>query len=351
MKKILIITLFGLKNYGNRLQNYAVAEIVKKLGYKPYSLHVGENDNVIIHNMKVVKRYLCHWFGIRKFPYKKSFKRFNKKNIVTKEVRFDKIYSEKFAKKYDYVFLGGDQIWGAYRDKYPRDDYWFGAMFEKKKRVTMCPSFGGTWVAPEDRELFKKYLGELEHISVREESGAKLVKELTGKNATVVIDPVMALTQDEWKKVFDDRKYAGQDYVLSCLLGSENEEIDKKIEKIASGTEVKKLYRDTPESQEGPDGFLSLIYNANLVCTDSFHCAAFSILFKKPLIVFGRAGFDKTQSTRLLNMLNKFGISDRHIDKIDDTKYYICDYSHVDDILETERKKFYDFLKLTVRDM
>lgn len=350
MKKILIITLFGLKNYGNRLQNYAVAEIVKKLGYKPYSLRVGENDNIIIHNMKLLKRYLCHFLGIRKLPFKKSFKRFNK-NIKTKEVRFDKIYTDNFTQKYDYVFLGGDQIWGAYRDKYPRDDYWFGGMFDKHKRVTMCPSFGGTWVAQEDKELFTKYLCEFEHISIREESGAMLVKEMTGKDATVVIDPVMALTTEEWKKVFDTKKYADNDYILSCLLGKDDEVIEQKINEIASGTDIKKLYRDTPESQEGPDGFLSLIYNAKVVCTDSFHCAAFSILFKKPLIVFDRAGFDKTQTTRLMNMLVKFGLTDRYIENIDNTKYYICDYNHIDGILDTEREKFYDFLKLTVEDI
>lgn len=351
MKKILIITLFGLKNYGNRLQNYAVSEIVKKIGYKPYSLHVGESDNAIVHNMKMIKRYLCHFFGVRKFPFKKSFKRFNRKHIKTKEVRFDKIYSNNFTKKYDYVFLGGDQIWGEYRDKYPRDDYWFGGMFDRNKRVTMCPSFGGTWVAQEDRELFTKYLCELEHISIREESGAKLVKEMTGRDATVVIDPVMALTTEEWKKVFNVEKYADEDYILSCLLGKDDELIERKINELASGIDIKKLYRDTIESQEGPDGFLSLIYNAKAVCTDSFHCAAFSILFKKPLIVFDRAGFDKTQTTRLMNMLEKFGLTDRYIDNLDYAKLYTCDYSHIDSILNAEREKFYDFLKLTVKDI
>ncbi len=350
MKKILIITLFGLKNYGNRLQNYAAGEIVKKLGYKPVSLCVGENDNMFIHSLKVVKRYLCHYLGIRKFTYKKNFKKFNRKHIKTKVVRFNKIYTDKFNKKYAYVFLGGDQIWGQYRDEYPRDDFWFGSMFDKEKRVTLCPSFGGTRIRPEDEELFNKYLGELEHISIREETGAKIIKELTGKDATVVIDPVMALTEEEWKKVFDEKKYSNENYLLGCFLGGEDEFIEDKISEIASGMDIKKLYHNTPESEEGPDGFLSLIYNAKVICTDSFHCTAFSILFKKPVIVFDRVGFDKTQTTRLLNLLGKFDLSDRHIDKIEKTQYYICNYNHIDDILEKERKTFYDFLKLSVKD-
>ena len=37
MKKIEIITLSGNYNYGNRLQNYAMQEVYKKLGFERFA--------------------------------------------------------------------------------------------------------------------------------------------------------------------------------------------------------------------------------------------------------------------------------------------------------------------------
>ena len=34
MKKVGILTLNGYQNYGNRLQNYAVQEVIKSLGFE-----------------------------------------------------------------------------------------------------------------------------------------------------------------------------------------------------------------------------------------------------------------------------------------------------------------------------
>ena len=346
MKKIAIITIIDFKNYGNRLQNYATTRIFEKIGYRAETINVIENDRVFIYNLRLIKRFIWDFLGIRKSSDKIPFRRFTKKHINNKITTIDYVYSEQFQKRYDYVALGGDQIWGPYMQTYGRLGYRFGDMLPPDRRITMCPSFGGTKIADEDKGYFKKYLSELKNISIREESGAKLIKEITGKDATVVVDPVMALTVDEWKKVFNTKKYSKDDYVLCCFLGGEDDFIKTKVNEIANGKEVKKVCSDTKESNEGPSGFLSLIYNAKAICTDSFHCAAFSVLFKKPLIVFDRINIDKSQNTRLLNLLNKFNLDLRHIDKLKETEYYNCNYNTTDSILEKERKIFYDFLEM-----
>lgn len=46
-KKIGIVTLIGYDNYGNRLQNYAIQETVKTLGYNAETLVITDILNKI----------------------------------------------------------------------------------------------------------------------------------------------------------------------------------------------------------------------------------------------------------------------------------------------------------------
>jgi len=83
MRKVGIVTLYGLKNYGNRLQAYALFNVLKKLNYNPveicfargvipfikdtaYSVHLSEhikdpfNKYSIIEDLEtIVEKGLC----------------------------------------------------------------------------------------------------------------------------------------------------------------------------------------------------------------------------------------------------------------------------------------------------
>ena len=351
MNKVAIITIYDNKNYGNRLQNCAVHKILTDLDYEVDTI-IPRPD--ILRRLKLwLVLYLRKKYKNDKIENLKNnnFSDFNNRNLILKKINRSILIKGKANKRYKYAFLGGDQIWGPYKQEYRIKGFSFGSCFLPEKRITMCPSFGNCDLKKEDEEFYKKYLMELRHISVREQSGADIVKRLTGRDATVVIDPVMALTVDEWKKVFDVKKFSDSDYALCCFLGGTDENIEKIISKITVDKDVFRLYdKNSPIYSEGPDGFLSLIYNAKIICTDSFHCAAFSLLFKKPLIVFDRLNIEKSQNTRLLNLLSKFRLTDRHIDNIDIENCYQCDYSEFDLILENERKIFYDFLKLSLKE-
>lgn len=41
----------------------------------------------------------------------------------------------------------------------------------------------------------------MSHISLREDSGVSIVKELTDKKAEVHVDPTLLLTKDEWSSI------------------------------------------------------------------------------------------------------------------------------------------------------
>ena len=80
MKNVGIVTLFGEYNFGNRLQNYAVQQVLKKNGFNTETIkYIGLEDDVpIIHNERDENRlnkfkdfWVNKWYNI----FKNSFRR------------------------------------------------------------------------------------------------------------------------------------------------------------------------------------------------------------------------------------------------------------------------------------
>ena len=121
--------------------------------------------------------------------------------------------------------------------------------------------------------------------------------------------------------------------------------MNRQLEILCNGYDIKGVGRyNDKQSWYGPKGFLSLIYNADLICTDSFHCLAFAILFKKPFVVFNRLNCDLTQMTRLNNLLSIFNMEERYIDRIDMRTLFDIDFSKTEEILNKERKRFINYI-------
>jgi hypothetical protein len=99
----------------------------------------------------------------------------------------------------------------------------------------------------------------------------------------------------------------------------------------------------------GPTEFLNLIYNADIVITDSFHGLVFSVIFHRPFYSIERNHKkSNSQSTRITNLLNLLKLENRYIrgDEIfgDDSASNIS-FVYAESILEKEREKSYMFLK------
>src|SRR5690606_35950552 len=95
----------------------------------------------------------------------------------------------------------------------------------------------------------------------------------------------------------------------------------------------------------GPSEFIEYIKSSNLFLTDSFHGAVFSILFRKPFIVFDREGSSHSMNSRIDTLLATFKLESRKFENISKGEDFInVDYTHIDKILESERQKAIDYL-------
>lgn len=353
MKKCAIITINN-SNYGNRLQNYALQEFLKDNKYKVETI-----KNVSFLNKKKNKiNYLLRSmvYLVKKNDFVDTKKRENNFKEFNKEILFSKKvfnwFNYKWMDKFDYFIIGSDQVWNP---NYRLTDFDLGSFTTKDKLVSFSASIGINELDTVSSNRLKNSLNGFKAISVREDSGKTIINELLpNTKIEVLIDPTMLLSSTEWKKVEKKPKLkVPKKYILNYFLGEKTLEINKIISNYAKENNldiINILDKEDPFYECGPSEFLYLERNATLICTDSFHSAVFSIIFKKNFVVFDRVQINhKNMNSRIHTLLNKFDLQCRLYDK--NFKFEDIDYNslEIDNILKEEKIKSINFLNNSLK--
>ncbi len=339
--KIGIFTINDDWNYGNRLQNYAVQEVLLNNNIKCNTIRKMKLIDRIKYIVKInIKK--C----IRKDKYIRQIKfyKFNKKI----KFRYYNNNLESLNKEYDYFITGSDQVWNPNFGR--MSDIDFLIPFSKEKRISFSASFGVNNIPDNLKEYYTNNLLQIKSISVRESKGKELVHKLTGRtDVEVLVDPTMLLTADEWDKVSKKPKQLHTDkYILNYFLGDLSEERKNQINKIAKENDcevINILDKNSPFYQTGPSEFLYLEKHAFLICTDSFHSSVFAIIYNIPFLVFDREDSNERMNSRLETLLKKFDLEDRKYTGIITDNNLKHDYKHAYEILEKEKEKAMNFLR------
>lgn len=354
MKKVGIITLYDIKNYGNRLQAYALYRVIKKLNCEPVEIiHYEKGLKAFLKKNIKRNRFLtvCSQFIIgilRGNKLKKVIKKCNRLNlfsVFTRKIKSKTVFSDN--KKIDYYVCGSDQIWNP---NFAGQSSYFAAFSDKEKRISYAASFGISELPEKVIDRFKKNLNDMKAISVREAAGAKIVKELTGRDALVAIDPTLMLDKKDWEEVAKKPEFdIPEKYILVYFLGEFEGENLEYVEKLAEENNMKVILLNLKKENDywystGPSEFIWLIENASLVCTDSFHASVFSILMETPFVAFKRVYKDNDMNSRFETLLGMFGLTDRFIGAVQTGEEFKTDYSQVSEILNKERQKSLDYL-------
>ena len=311
----LIVTLYDDNNIGNRLQNFALQQVLLNRGV---DVTVIDNGYTTVPNAKeIIKIYIkgiLGIFGVRKYKEQfqsyKSTKKIRKacykfdvnniKNIikVSNKESFEREWSE-----YDIAFAGSDQVWHKWKDDLLELPFYYLEFLPENKRASYAASFGFEEFPLVDVKQHEEGIKGMNYISCREESGCNLVSSVEGKKAEHVLDPTLLVDVADWRNIksqASDYVKNQKNYAFVYFLGERTEEYNEFIKAITSKLGVDKiidpLNSDFHEIDEfGPCEFLSLIDNAEYVFTDSFHCTVFSVLFDKHFTVFRRRqhGFEK----------------------------------------------------------
>lgn len=374
MKKIAIITLYDNLNFGNRLQCYAVKTFFQHNGYESVAIPYINRNPKYAGFIGLCKSMAHIILTPTKYERerKKNLRLEADKNQIRRQtindftiqyipqahmLNYIKIEPD-FKLKYDYFVTGSDQVWHGWENGENELNFFLLKFADRSQRLTIAPSFGFDEFPKKYLKTYKKGLEGFEYISVREERGAELIKKLTGKEATVLLDPTMLIDTSEWLKILRrPSQFVDDKYIFAYVLGGFKGEVRENTCKLAEELGLKVIDIMDIDSDyyihTRPDEFLYWIHNAKLVVTDSFHASVFSILFNKPFVVTKRTDI-KGMGSRLDTLFNKFGIKGRHFDELKEgfdnsgevrNKLFETDYLDAQKILEAEHKKAEEFYK------
>lgn len=359
--KIGLITITHGENYGNRLQNYATQQVLKSLGCEVETIRNTTNQSIkkegeIKFNVKklISNLYLAfpikNNYKINMISRNSRFERFTKKLIKQSKYVIDKDNIPNYiGDKYDYFVCGSDQIWNPHF--FFNSEIDFLTFAPKGKRIAYAPSFGVNNIKDDKRKEYANWINGMDFLSVREDDGADIIKSLANREAIVLLDPTMMLSKKEWLEIAKMPKWkTDKKYILTYYLGNKDEKTEKRINKIAKekDLEIINLMDITNKNiySVDPSEFIALVNNAELMCTDSFHGIVFSLIMKTNFILFTRKDKEVSMNSRLETLLSKFDMQSR-LGKniINEHEVFNVDFSNVDRIINSEKKKTINYLK------
>lgn len=370
--QILLATVFSAFNYGSSLQALAGKQIIEKAGYecdlvklkslvKGRDVRIGKLMTILFRSFflkknNALKTYNTSYNKTLVEGTERKFYDFTDTYLKPIEVTYGEL--KQMAKESVACFSGSDQIWNS--STLYVDPLYYLRFAPKYKRVALSPSFGRDFIADYNKKKMRKWISDYPYLSVREDSGVRLIKELTGRDATHLLDPTLIINSAEWKSILciEDRS---KDYILAYFLDEPSDYARKCLKELKEKLDCKILaipykfermdYSDSIVAA-GPKDFVELVANAKVVCTDSFHGTVFAINMHTPFFTFEREyGSANKQSERVLSILRKVDMLDRYQPKNVVEELNNLDFEHSEEVLNVERKKAYDYVNNAINSI
>ena len=366
-------------NYGTSLVGYALLKKLQQMGYAVEVINYIKRPTIMQKVSWVVNALRCG-------DAKDVLSRFTKKRGqadnqayntgIAERTKAVEAYKEKKliplfhdyigydalhegSKNYRAVIVGSDQVWTPMG--LPTKFYNLLFVDDSVRKIAYASSFGVSSIPAFQRKATGAYLDRYYKISVRELKGKEIVESLSYQKAQVVADPTMLLDSNEWTEEIKDSKVKTDEPYIFCYFLGTNMEARKAANELKAKTGYKIItlrhmdeyvaedeqFGDYAPYDVDPNDFLTYIKNAAYVCTDSFHCSAFSIQFHKKFMTFYRfrQGSTGSRNSRIDSLLSLFNLKERlyqgDISKIEND----IDYEYVDCKLKELREESIAFLK------
>lgn len=380
-KKIGLNLAFKGTNYGALWQAFATQQIIKKFGYE---------TEIIDYKKKKKHEYIhcpeAYWGFLHEYV---KYHKWRKENIYLDDMHIKnellrKQYADEFRKtrlenictiqglkdlenhcrdNYFAVLVGSDQLWA------PMISFTYISTLrfapDGIKRISYATSLGVSEYPKYAWRKAKDFWSRIDCLSVREKIGADIIRQVSGKEAKVVLDPTYLFTKDEWELLVPPQKVIEDGYILCFFIG-DNPVIKNAAKKYAELNNLRlvtimsnEVFVDDQDCADeiligqSPEEFINLIRNADCIFTDSFHGLAFSVINEKQVYVTYRIRKGTaSRNSRIDNILEIFDIKDRLL--IDPERLFTVedkiDYKKLNTILDEKRLDSLSFLKKALQD-
>lgn len=348
--KVGIITFQNTTNYGALLQAVGLQKSVKKTGVECETIDY-ECENIIKREMpkgifsEGLKRmpvvFLSRLVSMNKYKKMEAFKR---KNLKLSDKKYTRENIAEANDVYDCFIAGSDIVWEM--NVTGKDtSYYLDFVKDRRKKNAFSASFGYSDVPAEYIDITKKMLCDYNFISVRENEGADIVKQLNGSDVPVTLDPTLLLTGEEWRAYEKEYKIT-KPYVLVYFDDSEHHVLnfakkiakEKNLQVVYLTNSLKNVKGVKNVRSVAAEQFLYLLDKADYVVTSSYHGVVFSLNFNTEFYYYNR-----THLGRIATIVSELGLEERNISTLKSCK--TINWNEVNDKLNILREKSLSMLK------
>lgn len=367
-------------NYGSKLQARATLQLFEELGHDCKVIHYGKAG--LLFKLKALPRIFNKTFRQDKIENRSRNQAFKRHPEIAEEMatrrRIFKEYDAKYFDKYevfgayfkdiqqiatqfDSVVTCSDQLWSPAG----LGTNFYNLMFvpDNVNKVSFASSFGVSQIPSCQKKATARYLRRIEHVSCRENRGAEIVKELTGRDVPVLMDPVFAFDKKEWELIVPVEKVYDEPYILCYFLGA-NTAYREAVKKFAKEKGLKIVtmkyldqyvdydatFGDYAPFDVDPNKFLNILRGAEYMFTDSFHGCAFSIILHKNFAIFNRYSDNSgaSKNSRIDTVCGNLGLNIRRVNAGSDLNAVMAknvDWDAVDEKAKVYKERMREYLK------
>lgn len=374
--RIGIITQPLLNNYGGLLQNYALQQVLIRMGHTPITIDQVRYNLTFAYHVESILRLCLHnllrhdKFVISEYEYKRrnSIVSENCQYFIDKYISHtNRVWSREETKRLvsslnlDAYVVGSDQVWRPRLRGRLMANFLDFVEDTETLRLAYAASFGLDKWKFSKRQTSKalSLIKKFNAVSVREASGVSLCRDYLDVNATHVLDPTMLLNADDYMRIVDEEKVKISPGNMFCYILDSTEEKRQLIEKHERtlglrGFELMPRVQMTRYDKNMPSNaldyapiasWLRAFYDSDYVICDSFHGVVFSIIFNKPFTVIGNVN---RGNTRFDSLLGIFDLNQRFVNNYKESTSVVgnnIDWYKVNEELSKWRNLSVGFLK------
>mgnify|MGYP004501312033 CR=1 FL=1 len=358
MKKVGIMSMQRIVNYGSFLQAYALKKTIESFNNEVVFIDYNFEQSIVKSNQKFI--------FLTKVKNNLNFIAYVNKKMISK--KFRKKYNLEYLKilginnlKYNYdkaidtLVIGSDEVFNClqpYPVGYSRE--LFGKGYEDINLISYAASFGHVTIEQLKHYKIDKEIGNMlkkfHKISVRDYNSYSIVKEISSIESIINFDPV--LIGDFEKEISENPINIKLEHyiVLYAYTGRLNKEEEKYIKKFAKKNRLKIIslgfYQKIADKNiiVNPFEVLNFFKNADYVITDTFHGTIFSVKMNTNFCTLVR----KNNYNKLYFLLKELKQEERMVNNIDDIELLYhkkVNFKKSNDIIEKKTKESIQYLK------
>ena len=354
MKKAGIVTFHHAQSYGALLQTYALQQFMLDNGidtqvvnYRCKFLEDRAHPFRYIRG-KALRNYAASFYYAPKISaMRRKVDAFGKAHLrMTPPCNRETVARQ--TEDLELLIAGSDQVFNPGCAGF--DPVYFLEFAPDHKKISYAASFGTAVLPEEKKEAYRQRLEGFQCLSIREESGRDLVKELTGRESRIHVDPTFLLTKEQWDAFLPGKDRKPYIFLFTVLKPKRLVDYALKLSEQTGLPVVWLNYRRWVKDKRieyidsvPANEFVELFRNAEYVCTNSFHGNAFSLIYQKQFVV--ETDTVSGENTRSRELMQRLGLSFRVLagenwPGMEQT----TDWSMVEDYISKERERSREYL-------